>query len=250
MCVISSGRNDRARIRIARLSGIRQAPTFPFVMVELRRKAKPRNLAGMARFGIDPHGRLGVSIPDVRRLAREIGRDHALALKLWKTGIPDARILASMVDEPGKVTAAQMEIWVRGFDSWDVCDQVCLNLFVNTPSAWEKAREWAGRDREFVRRAGFASMACLAVHDKKAPDSAFVRLLPLIRRASTDERNYVRKAVNWALRQIGKRNRALNRQALAASRTIAKLDSRSAKWIAFDAIRELTSVAARRRLKG
>jgi len=221
-------------------------------MGELRKKAKSRNLAGMARFGINPRGRLGVSIPDVRRLAREIGRDHGLALKLWKTGIADARILAAMVDEPGRVTAAQMEKWVRGFDSWDVCDQVCLNLFVHAeaPFAWKKALEWAGRKEEFVRRAGFASMACLAVHDKKAPDSTFVRLLPLIRRASTDERNYVRKAVNWALRQIGKRNRALNRQALAAARTIAKLDSRSAKWIASDAIRELTSVAVRRRLKG
>jgi 3-methyladenine DNA glycosylase AlkD len=204
----------------------------------------------MARFGIDPCGRLGVSIPDVRRLARETGRSHALALALWKTGIADARILAAMVDEPRKATAAQMERWVRGFDSWDVCDQVCLNLFVNTPSAWEKAREWAGRDREFVRRAGFALMACLAVHDKKAPDSAFVRLLPLIRRVSTDDRNYVRKAVNWALRQIGKRNRRLNRTALAAARRIAALDSRSARWIASDAIRELESAAVRRRLKG
>jgi 3-methyladenine DNA glycosylase AlkD len=203
----------------------------------------------MARFGIDPRGRLGVSIPDVRKLARETGHSHELALALWRTGIADARILAAMVDEPSKVTAAQMEGWVRGFDSWDVCDQVCLNLFVNASPAWKKAREWAGREGEFNRRAGFALMACLAVHDKKALDSAFVRLLPLIRKASTDERNYVRKAVNWALRQIGKRNRALNRAAVVIAHKIGRLDSRSARWIASDAIRELEDSATRRRLK-
>jgi len=202
----------------------------------------------MARFGIPSRNRLGVAVPELRKLARETGRDHALAIGLWRTGIPDARILASMLDEPGKVTSAQMEVWARCFDSWDVCDQVCMNLFDRTPFAWAKVRSWAGRREEFVKRAAFSLIASLASHDKEARDSAFIALFPLIRRASADDRNFVRKAVNWALRGIGKRNRALNRAAVRAARNIARLDSRAARWIAADAIRELESAAVRRRL--
>ena len=232
-------------------------------MAGLRSKARPGRLAGMARFGIPSRNRWGVAVPELRKLARKAGRNHALAAGLWRTGIPDARILASMVDEPGKVTPAQMEAWARRFDSWDICDQACMNLFDRTPFAWAKVRAWAGRREEFVKRAAFSLIASLASHDKSAPagngrglasakpggpDRAFIALFPLIRRASTDDRNFVRKAVNWALRGIGKRNRALNRAAVGAARDIARLDSRAARWIAADALRELESAAVRKRL--
>ena len=203
----------------------------------------------MTRFGIDVHDRLGVSIPDLRRIAKEVGKNHALALGLWNTGILDARILASMIDEPRKVTSAQMDRWTGGFTSWDVCDQVCMNLFWKTPHAWKKVTAWSRRDREFVRRAAFALLACLASHDEEATDARFLRALPLIRRAATDGRNFVRKAVNWALRGIGKRNSALNRAAIDAARGILRIDAKSARWIATDALRELTSNRVRQKLR-
>jgi 3-methyladenine DNA glycosylase AlkD len=211
------------------------------VVRELKRLKNPRAIEGMARYGIAGKGRLGISIPTLRRMAREIGTDHGLALKLWKSGIPDARILAALVDEPSKVTERQMETWVGGFDSWDVCDQVCSNLFDRTSFAWSKAGEWSGRPEEFVKRAGFVLMAALAVHDKEAADAAFRRLFPVIKREATDERNFVKKAVNWALRGIGKRNLALNREAVKVARDIKKMDSKTARWVASDALRELTS---------
>lgn len=193
----------------------------------------------MARFGINPDRALGVRIPDLRTLAREIGTDHSLALRLWRTGVHEARILAGMIDDPARVTERQMESWARSFDSWDICDQVCMNLFDKTPLAWSKAAEWAGRDEEFVKRAGFALMACLAVHDKGAGDGAFRRFLPSIEREAGDDRNFVKKAVNWALRQIGKRNGRLRRDALRAARRLAENESRAARWVGRDALREL-----------
>ncbi len=222
--------------------------TAAAVIRELRRHRNPRNIAGMARFGINPRGTLGVSIPILRRMAGRIGRNHALAGKLWASGIHEARLLAGFVDEPAKVTAGQMERWARRFDSWDICDQVCSNLFDRTPYAWGKAAEWSGRRGEFVKRAGFVLMAALAVHAKDAPDSRLLRFLPAIRRGATDGRNFVRKAVNWALRQIGKRGRGLNRKAAAEARRIARMDSRAARWIAADALRELTGSAVRKQL--
>jgi 3-methyladenine DNA glycosylase AlkD len=219
------------------------------VMESLRALARPDQLEGMARFGIVGEGRLGISIPNLRRLSRGLGKNHALALQLWDTGIPDARILASMVDDPGELTARQMDRWVTGFESWDVCDQVCMNLFDRSPVAWKKVVEWAKRDEEFVKRAAFSLIACLAWHDREAPDDRFLALLPVIRTASTDERNYVRKAVNWALRHIGKRNARLNRAAIAEARIIQTIDSRSARWIATDALRELRDPTVRARLK-
>jgi len=182
-------------------------------------------------------------------MAKEAGRNHALALRLWRTGIHEARILAAFVDEPGKVATAQMEKWVRGFDSWDVCDQVCSGLFDRTPYAWSKALEWSRRKQEFVKRAGFVLMAALAVHAKDVPDTCFAGFFPAIRRGAEDERNFVKKAVNWAIRQIGKRSRFLNRRMVRLSREIARLESRSARWIAADALRELESAEVRRRLK-
>jgi 3-methyladenine DNA glycosylase AlkD len=218
------------------------------VLELLEAKARPEQLAGMARFGIAGEGRLGVSIPELRRLARDCGRRQALADALWQTGIPDARILAGMVGEPARLGSRQMDAWVKEFNSWDVCDQVCLNLFVASPLAWAKVKTWAGSEAEFVRRAAFALLACLAVHDKAAGNQRFVESLALIHAAATDERNFVKKAVNWALRQIGKRNRPLNRAAIRAARKIQRLDSRAARWIAADALRELTSEAVRKKL--
>ena len=211
------------------------------VMTYLRRRASARNVEGMARYGINRRGALGVPMPVLRALARRIGPDHALAERLWRTGGHEARILAGLIAEPMKLTGAWMEHWVRGFDSWDVCDQVCSNLFDKSPMAWAKARVWAGREEEFVKRAGFVLMAALSVHDKKAPDAVFRAFFPLIRREARDERNFVKKAVNWALRQIGKRNERLRVTAIKTAQSIRRLKSRSARWIAADALRELNA---------
>ena len=218
------------------------------VIKRLKSLSSPEAVKGMARFGINPKMTLGVSIPHLRLTAKEIGRNHKLALDLWETGIHDARILAGMIDEPDKVSGKQIEEWVSEFDSWDVCDQVCMNLFKRLPIAYKKAIEWSSRSEEFVKRAGFALMAVLTVGDKKAKDEKFVKFLPYIIRESTDGRNYVKKAVNWALRQIGKRNLNLNRIAIKAGEEIYNIDSRSAKWIASDALRELKSEKVQKRL--
>jgi 3-methyladenine DNA glycosylase AlkD len=198
-----------------------------------------RDRAGMARFGINVDGALGVSVTALRRLARELPRDHDLAAGLWATGIHEARILASMVEEPDRVTSRQMDRWARDFDSWDLCDQCCQNLFWRTPFAESKSVAWARRTREFEKRAGFTLMASAAVKDGDAPDARFLGYLELIEREATDSRNFVRKAVNWALRQIGKRNRRLHRAALASARRIARVDDPAARLGADGARREL-----------
>ena len=203
----------------------------------------------MAQFGIAVERRLGVSVPDMRKLAKEIGMDHKLALELWRTGIAEARIVAGMIGDPARLTEKQMEEWVKDIDSWDVCDQVCMNLFEKAELAWNKIIDWSEREEEFVKRTAFSLIACLAWHDKKASDEKFIDLLPVITRAATDERNFVRKAVNWALRNIGKRNLCLNQAAIDTAREIQRLDSRAAHWIAADAIRELESKAVQSRLK-
>ncbi|OLE13965.1 MAG: DNA alkylation repair protein [Armatimonadetes bacterium 13_1_20CM_4_65_7] len=215
-------------------------------MTRLKRLADPKNVAGMKRFGINPKGTLGISIPTLRRFAREIGRDHDLALRLWKSGFHEARILAGFVADPAQLTSAQAERWVNDFDSWDVCDQVAA-LFEQMPFARKKIRQWAASDREFVKRAAFAMIAGVAVHDTAAGDGQYEPFLQLIKRGSTDDRNFVKKAVNWALRGIGKRNRPLNRRAIAVAKEIALMDSSAARWIAADALRELKSPAVRQR---
>jgi len=227
---------------------MRAAPNTRKILARLRAMGNPDRVAGMARFGVDIRSALGISIPALRALARETGRDHALALELWASGLHEARILASFVAEPAKVTPALMDRWAADFSSWDLCDQCCLSLFDKTPHAWKKAVAWSRHKKEFVRRAGFSMMACLAVHDKAAPDAAFRSLFREIERASDDERIYVRKAVNWALRQIGKRNARLRRDAVSVAKRIAKRPSRAAKWIAADALRELESPAVKRRV--
>jgi len=220
------------------------------VLERLRSLADPEAKAGMARFGIETRQALGISIPTLRALAREIGRDHDLAEELWASGVHEARVLAALVDEPKLVTEEQMERWAAQIDSWDVCDGVCSTLFDRTPFAYGKAAEWSGRDPEFVKRAGFVLMAALAVHDKRAADERFLEMLPLIERESHDERNFVKKAVNWALRQIGKRNRSLNAAAIEAGERIRAQGSGPARWIAADALRELRSEKVQARLKG
>ena len=211
------------------------------IIAELRKYGNPADVAGMARFGINSHNTLGVKIPVLRKLAKQTGKDHALALALWKSGIHEARILASMIDAPSLLTAAQMNEWTAQFDSWDVCDQVCMNLFRESELAYRKAKEWSGDEREFVKRAGFALMAALAVGNKKASDREFEPFFELIAREASDERNYVKKAVNWALRQIGKRNVELREKAIALSEALVQRPSPAARWIGRDALRELTS---------
>jgi 3-methyladenine DNA glycosylase AlkD len=219
------------------------------VLDKLQSKAQPEQLKGMAKYGMAVEQRLGVSVPDMRKLAKEIGRDHKLALDLWRTGIAEARIVAAMVDDPAKVTEEQMEKWVKDIDSWDVCDQVCMNLFEKNQLAWKKIVDWSEREEEFVKRTAFSLIACLAWHDKKARDEKFIELLPVIIRGATDERNFVKKAVNWALRNIGKRNFNLNRAAINAAKEIQRLDSKAARWIAANAIRELESHAIQSKLR-
>jgi len=219
------------------------------VLDKLQSKAQPEQLKGMAKYGMAVEQRLGVSVPDMRKLAKEIGRDHKLALDLWRTEIAEARIVAAMVGDPAKLTEEQMEDWVKGINSWDVCDQVCMNLFEKNQLAWKKIADWSQREEEFVKRTAFSLIACLAWHDKKASDARFIELLPIIIRGATDERNFVKKAVNWALRNIGKRNIKLNEAAINTAKEIQRLDSKAARWIASDAIRELESESIQKRLK-
>ena len=219
------------------------------ILKRLKSLGNSRAVEGMARFGINPKNAYGVSIPKLRQLAKGIGKDHKLAEMLWDSDIHEARILASMIDKIELVTKNQAEKWVKDFDSWDVCDQVCSNLFEDTPFAYKKALEWSKRKEEFVKRAGFVMMARLAVSDKEAADNKFIDFFSLIKRSSTDKRNFVKKAVNWALRQIGKRNKKLNQLAIKTANEIKEINSKDAKWVATDALRELESRAVQTRLE-
>ena len=219
------------------------------IVDKLKALSDPKAVEGMAKFGITSKNAYGVSIPDLRKLAKKIGKNHDLALQLWEIDTRETRILASMIDEPDLVTEEQMESWVKEFDYWEICDQVCMNLFAYTKFAYGKALEWSKRKEEFVKRAGFALMAWLAFKDKKADDAKFEEFFMAIKEESTDDRTYVKKAVNWALRQIGKRNLNLNKKAIEVAREIQKKDSKTARWIARDALRELTSKKIQERLK-
>lgn len=217
------------------------------ILDELQKKADPKVKQSLARFGIESSKALGVRIPNLRKLGKAVGKNHELSLELWATGIHEARILASMVDDPNKVTSKQMDNWVLDFNSWDLCDQVCLNLFDRTEFRFEKAMEYSLRKPEFEKRAGFALVACLAVHDKKATDLRFEPFIQRIEAEADDPRNFVKKAVNWALRQMGKRNQNLHSQALELSHRLQQTNSKSAKWIARNAIRELESPKIRQK---
>ena len=218
------------------------------IIQKIKSYADPEAMKCMARFGINPENAYGVSIYRLQKMAKEIGKDHELAQELWASGIREARMLAGYIEQPEMVTEAQLESWVKDINSWDVCDLCCSNLFDQTELAHSKAAEWSMREEEFVKRAGFVLMAVLSSHDKKATDEDFSKFLPMIKREATDNRNFVRKAVNWALRQIGKRNPNLNKMAIKMAEEIQKIDSKSARWIAADAIRELTSEKVQKRL--
>lgn len=222
---------------------------FEALITELKSLSNPEDVAGMARFGIESNKAYGVRMPELTRIAREAGRDHKLAEKLWQHGYTETRILACIIEDPKQVTEDQMERWVLEFNSWDVCDQCCMKLFRRTPYAYQKIGEWSIREEEFVKRAAFTLIATQAVHDKKARDERFMELFPLIIAASDDNRNFVKKAVNWALRQIGKRNLALNQEAIKVAREIEQLNSKSAKWIAKDVLRELEGEKVQKRLQ-
>jgi 3-methyladenine DNA glycosylase AlkD len=213
--------------------------TVTEILDHLKQKADAKYHAGMLRFGVNNEKALGVKIPEVRKLAKLIKKDHDLAQQLWDTDIHEARILASMIDDPKLVTPKQIDTWTKDFKTWDVCDQVCGNLFDRTPYAIEKAIEFSNHKEEFIKRTGFVLMAEFAVHDKKADDIMFIQFFPIIEREAWDERNFVKKAVNWALRQIGKRNNTLRPLAIQCAEGILEQDSKAAKWIARDALREL-----------
>jgi 3-methyladenine DNA glycosylase AlkD len=230
------------------MNKVHQSYSKELVLEKLRAQARPQELESMARFGMAIENRLGVSVPDMRKLAKQIKKNHQLALELWETDFAEARIVAALIAEPDKLTETQMESWVKDFNSWDVCDQVCMNLFDKSPLAWKKVRDWAQREEEYVKRAAFALIACLAWHDKQASDEKFVALLSIIKGGATDPRNYVKKSVNWALRHIGKRNINLNKVALKMAYEIREIDAKPARWIASDAIRELESEAVQKRL--
>jgi 3-methyladenine DNA glycosylase AlkD len=210
------------------------------ILREMRGLEDPAAIEKMARFGIRATNVIGLSVPRIRVVARRVGRNQPLAEQLWATGIHDARVLASLVGDPGKITRTTMDRWTRDFASWDVCDSCCCNLFDRTPYAWQKIRKWAANDAEFVRRAAFATLAAITVHDKTADDQLFLDALPLIEQYAFDERNFVRKGVNWALRNIGKRNASLCQAAIACAERIRAQNTKAARWIAADAIRELS----------
>ena len=222
---------------------------FSEVMTELQRLADPAVVRGMKRFGMPSENVLGVAAPKLRSLAKKIGKDQDLSLKLWSTGILEARGLAALTGDPAKVSKRQMEQWVKEFDSWGVCDACCACLFAHTPHALEAAFKWSKSEKEFIKRAGFVMMAEIAIHLKTLDDRQFLPMLKAIRREAYDERNFARKAVNWALRQIGKRNKRLNKLAIAEGERIRRIESRTARWIASDALRELRSPQVQRRLQ-
>ncbi len=221
--------------------------TIAEVIAELRSLANPKNVEGQARFGIATGKALGISVPTLRAIAKRCGRDHALAVGLWDSGIHEARILGCMVEDPKTVTKKQLEAWVRDLDSWDLCDGF-TGLVDASPHAHALMLKWSTSKHEFVKRAAFATIAGLAVHDKKAPDEELLRYLPLIEEASDDDRNFVWKAVNWALRNIGKRNCACNAAAIACAERILATGTRAGRKIANDALRELRSDAVQGRL--
>ncbi|PKL66291.1 MAG: DNA alkylation repair protein [Methanobacteriales archaeon HGW-Methanobacteriales-1] len=221
---------------------------FEEIIKELESLSNPEDVEGMARFGINPEKVYGVRIPELRRIAKKAGKDHVLAKELWSFAYHETRILATMIEDPVEVTEEQMENWVVDFDTWDICDQCCMNLFDKTPFAYKKVFEWSKREEEFVKRAAFTMMAVLAVHDKKTTNDKFEQFFPVIIRESDDNRNFVKKAVNWALRGIGKRNMVLNKMAIETAMEIKKLDFKSAKWISSNALRELESEKVQNRL--
>jgi len=223
--------------------------TVDAVVAELRKLSSKRVRDGMARYGLPSENALGVAVGDIRDLGKRIGRDHTLALAVWKTNIYEARLLAAFIGDPERITPAQMDRWCRDFDNWGVCDTLCFHLFDKTPHAWTKVEQWSDDKREFVKRTAFALLASLAGHDKSAPDKEFLRTFSLIERAATDDRNFVKKGVSWALRGIGHRNRALNAAAVELARRLSNSENAAARWIGKDTLRDVTRPAVLKRLE-
>lgn len=219
------------------------------VLEQLRALGSAAHRDGMDRFGIEASRALGVKVPDLRALAKRLGRDDGLARALWASDVHEARILACMVADPTRMTSADLDRWVAGIDSWDLCDGFCGDLVVATADPWAKVEQWCAREETFVRRAGYALLARLAVHDKAAADDVFLGALPLIEAGAGDSRNFVKKAVNWALRQVGKRNAALNAAAVAMAEDLAARSDKTARWIGADARRELLSDKVQAKLR-
>ena len=219
------------------------------IVASLRRLGSRRNRDGMARYAIPSHRAFGIPMGRLQALSKRLGKDHALADALWKTGWYEARTLAAFVDQPERVTPAQMDRWCRDFDSWAICDTVCFHLFDRTPHAFRKVAQWAKRREEFVRRAAFALLASLALHDREAGDAPFARCLSLVERAASDERNFVKKGVSWALRGVGRRSRALHTASISLARRLAASSEPAARWVGKDALRDLTKPALTRRLE-
>ena len=218
------------------------------VLAWLERRGTKRNRDGMARYGIVADKVFGVSMGTMQQLARRLGRDHDLALALWDTGWQEARILTAYVDDPARVTPAQMDRWARDFDNWAICDTLCFALFDRAPHAWGRVAPWSRRRAEFVKRAAFALLAGLALHDKRAPDQAFLRSLTLIERAARDDRNFVKKGVSWALRSIGHRNRLLHKAAIDLAQSLSGSPDTAARWVGRDALRDLTRPLVSRKI--
>lgn len=212
------------------------------IIKELKKNANPKNVLGMKRFGIQGKYMLGISVTFLRKFVKNIPKNHKLALELWKTGIHEARMLSSMIDLEDKVTVKQMDDWTKSFDSWDICDGVCMNLFCKTKFVDQKIYEYAKNNKEFIRRTAFTLIACLAFKLKNLKDKDLIKYFDLIEKYSNDERNFVKKAVNWALRQIGKRNKNLNKKAIGLAKKIRKQNTKSARWIANNALSELEKV--------
>jgi len=219
------------------------------IITKLETLSDPQVAKKMAKFGIIARKSYGISMPELRKIAKNTGENHKLAKRLWQKNSRETKILASLIEDYSKVNEEQMDFWVKDFDSWEICDQCCINLFWRTPFAYKKAIEWSSRKEEFVKRAAFSLMAVLAIHDKNMGNEEFVELFPYIKKQSTDNRHYVKKSINWALRQIGKRNAFLHKQALKLAEEIKKINSKSAKWVASDAIRELRSEKILNRIK-
>jgi 3-methyladenine DNA glycosylase AlkD len=219
-------------------------------LAALKQLADKKTRDGMARYGLPSEKAWGVPVSEIQRLAKQVGRNHELALALWETGVYEARMLAAYVDEPQRVTAAQMDRWCAEFDNWGIVDTVCFVLFDRSPHAWSKVGPWSRRSDEFGKRAGFVLLACLAAHDKQAEDKAFAKCLPVVERGAEDERNFVKKGVSWALRMVGRRSAGLNAEAVAVARRLAASEKDAARWVGRVALKELTSPAVVRRLKG
>lgn len=214
----------------------------------LERNGSAREREAMKRYGLPNDNAVGMSMGKIQAFAKRVGKDHALAQQLWASGGYEARMVAAYIDEPAKVTRRQMDAWARDFDNWGTCDTVCFVLFDRTPFAYDKVRQWAKSEREFVRRGAFALMASLAGHDKKAPDARFLELLPLVEKYATDERNFVKKGVSWALRRTGTRGPALKKACIVVARRLAASDDATARWAGKDALRDLErKMAAKRR---